>query len=52
MDESSKQLLKETRQSLLMEPDKAEREDYEYERGGERIPIYGSPLLLVESHRR
>ena len=34
MDETSKQLLRDTRQSLPMEPGKVEREDYEYERGG------------------
>jgi DDE superfamily endonuclease len=34
MDETSKQLLRETRQSLPMEPGKPQRHDYEYERGG------------------
>ncbi len=34
MDEVSKQLLRDTRQSLPMEPGKPERQDYEYERGG------------------
>lgn len=34
MDEISKQLLRDTRQSLSMEPGKPERQDYEYERGG------------------
>jgi hypothetical protein len=34
MDEVSKQLLKDTRQSLPMEPGKVQRHDYEYERGG------------------
>ena len=34
MDETSKQLLRETRQSLPVEPGRPEREDYEYERGG------------------
>ncbi len=34
MDEVSKQLLKDTRQSLPMEPDRPLRQDYEYERGG------------------
>lgn len=34
MDETSKQLLRDTRQSLSMEPGKPERQDYEYERGG------------------
>jgi hypothetical protein len=34
MDEVSKQLLRDTRQSLPMEPGRIERQDYEYERGG------------------
>src|SRR5215212_10666854 len=34
MDETSKQLLRDTRQSLPMEPGRVERKDYEYERGG------------------
>jgi transposase len=34
MDEVSKQLLRDTRQSLPMEPGKPQRRDYEYERGG------------------
>jgi transposase len=34
MDETSKQLLREARQSLSMGPGRPEREDYEYERGG------------------
>jgi hypothetical protein len=34
MDEVSKQLLRDTRQSLSMEPGKPQRRDYEYERGG------------------
>jgi hypothetical protein len=34
MDETSKQLLRDGRQPLPMEPGKAEREDYAYERGG------------------
>jgi hypothetical protein len=33
MDEVSKQLLRDTRQSLPMEPGRAQRQDYEYERG-------------------
>jgi hypothetical protein len=36
MDETSKQLLRETRQSLPMQPRQAERRDYEYERDGRR----------------
>jgi transposase len=34
MDETSKQLLRDTRQPLPTEPGKPERQDYEYERGG------------------
>jgi transposase len=34
MDEVSKQLLRDTRTFLPMEPGKPERQDYEYERGG------------------
>jgi transposase len=34
MDETSKQLLRDAREPLPMEPGKPEREDYEYERGG------------------
>jgi transposase len=34
MDETSKQLLRDARQSLPMEPGRVERRDYEYERGG------------------
>ena len=34
MDEVSKQLLRDTRAFLPMEPGKPERQDYEYERGG------------------
>ncbi len=34
MDETSKQLLRDTRHPLPMEPGRVERKDYEYERGG------------------
>ena len=34
MDESPKQLIKETRQSIPMKPGKEKRIDYEYERNG------------------
>jgi hypothetical protein len=34
MDETSKQLLRDTRKALPMEPGRAEPKDYEYERGG------------------
>lgn len=34
MDETSKQLLRDVRQPLTMEPGHPQRQDYEYERGG------------------
>jgi hypothetical protein len=34
MDETSKQLLRDNRQPLAMEPGRVQRRDYEYERGG------------------
>jgi hypothetical protein len=34
MDETSKQLLRDTRQSLPIESGRGQRRDYEYERGG------------------
>lgn len=34
MDETSKQLLRDTKESMPMEPGRVERRDYEYERGG------------------
>ena len=34
MDETSKQLLRDTRAALSMGPGRSRREDYEYERGG------------------
>ena len=34
MDETSKQLLRDTKEPLPMQPARAERRDYEYERGG------------------
>jgi transposase len=34
MDETSKQLLRDTREALPMEPGRVQRHDYEYERGG------------------
>lgn len=36
MDETSKQLLRDTREALPMEPGKVERVDHEYERGYRR----------------
>jgi hypothetical protein len=40
MDEVSKQLLRDTRQSLPMEPGRAQRQDYEYERGGGVVNLF------------
>ena len=40
MDEVSKQLLRDTRQSLPMEPGRAQRQDYEYERGGRVVNLF------------
>jgi hypothetical protein len=34
MDETSKQLLRDTKEPLPMEPRSVQRRDYEYERGG------------------
>ena len=34
MDETSRQLLRDTKEPLPMEPGSSRREDYEYERGG------------------
>ena len=42
MDETSKQLLKETCQSLPMKLGSAEQEDYEYECDGNLALLYGS----------
>ncbi len=40
MDEVSKQLLRDTRTPLPMEPEKSERQDYEYERGGVVVNVF------------
>ncbi len=46
MDEVSKQLLRDTRQSLPTEPGKPRRQDYEYERGGVvNLFLFCEPLV-------
>jgi hypothetical protein len=46
MDEVSKQLLRDTRQSLPMKPARVERRDYEYERGGVvNVFMFLEPLM-------
>jgi hypothetical protein len=46
MDETSKQLLRDTRQSLPVEPGRPERRDYEYERGGVvNVFMFLEPLM-------
>ena len=57
MDEVSKQLLRDTREPLPMEPGRAERQDYEYERGGVANlflfcePLAGRRWVDVTEHR-
>jgi hypothetical protein len=57
MDETSKQLLRETRQSLPMQPRQPKRRDYEYERGGVvnlfmfLEPLQGRRWVDVTEHR-
>ena len=57
MDETSKQLLRDTRQALPMEPGRTERTDYEYERGGVvnlfmfMEPLTGRRWVDVTEHR-
>ncbi len=57
MDEVSKQLLRDTRAPLPMEPGKPERVDYEYERGGVANlflfcePLAGKRWVDVTEHR-
>jgi transposase len=57
MDETSKQLLRETRQSLPMQPRQPERRDYEYERDGVvnlfmfLEPLQGRRWVDVTEHR-
>jgi hypothetical protein len=46
MDETSKQLLRDTRQSLPVEPGRPQRRDYEYERGGVvNVFMFLEPLM-------
>jgi transposase len=57
MDETSKQLLRDARQSLPMEPGRPHREDYEYERGGVANvfmflePLTGRRWVDITEHR-
>ena len=45
MDEVSKQLLRDTREPLPMQPGKPQRQDYEYERGGvANLFLFSEPL--------
>ncbi len=58
MDEVSKQLLRDTRGALPIEPGKPERQDYEYERGGVANlflfcePLMGRRWVDVTEHRK
>jgi transposase len=57
MDETSKQLLRDTREPLPMEPGRPERRDYEYERGGVANvfmfmePLAGRRWIDITKHR-
>jgi transposase len=57
MDETSKQLLRDTREPLPMEPGRPERRDYEYERGGVANvfmfmePLVGRRWIDITEHR-
>jgi hypothetical protein len=57
MDETSKQLLRDTREALPMEPGRPERRDYEYERAGVMNlfmfvePLAGRRWVDVTEHR-
>ena len=57
MDETSKQLLRDTKEPLPMEPGRPERQDYEYERGGVvnlfmfTEPLTGRRWVDVTEHR-
>lgn len=57
MDETSKQLLRDTHQPLPMEPGQPERQDYEYERGGVANvfmflePLAGRRWIDITEHR-
>jgi hypothetical protein len=46
MDETSRQLLRDTKEPLPMEPGSSRREDYEYERGGVANVFMNSPRRL------
>ncbi|MDP9380254.1 MAG: hypothetical protein M3Q29_08890 [Chloroflexota bacterium] len=58
MDEASKQLMRDTREPLPIEPSKPEREEYDYERGGLANlfllcePLMGKRWVDVTKHRR
>ena len=46
MDETSRQLLRDTKEPLPMEPGSSRREDYEYERGGvANVFMFTEPLM-------
>lgn len=57
MDETSKQLLRDTREAMVMEPGKVERVDYEYDRGGVANvfmfmePLAGKRWVDITEHR-
>jgi transposase len=57
MDETSKQLLRDARQALPLEPGQPERRDYEYERGGVANvfmfmePLAGRRWVDITEHR-
>ena len=57
MEETSKQLLRDTSEALPMEPGRARREDYEYERGGVANvfmfiePLAGRRWVEITEHR-
>jgi hypothetical protein len=57
MDETSKQLLRDTCEALPVEPGKVEREDYVYERGGVANvfmfmePLSGRRWVDITEHR-
>ena len=57
MDETSKQLLRDTKEPLPMEPGRSERQDYEYERGGVANvfmfmePLAGRRWVDITEHR-
>jgi hypothetical protein len=57
MDETSKQMLRDTKEPLPMEPGRSRREDYEYERGGVANvfmftePLAGRRWVDITEHR-